>query len=185
MSYKNSDGCGGCLDFILFVIFVFFVAFIFLKGCSSCADGIYKNYKKWHENSSNKEQKYNYYIPQKQDTYDKRKEYYPQSKSIQSKERVATYQKICPVCEGKGVGRFCNVCNGKGTIRSKCLSCGGTGRNSYLRPDGDKLVPESGPCNECNGTGFSESMCPKCSPLDKCSRCNGSGWITVSEIANY
>lgn len=182
MSYHDDSG-SGCVNGILFIVFVFFIGFISLKGCISCADEAYRSYDRRERNKTSKEQKNEKFIPNRQNINYQKYEYYHQSKLQNTKSKVVSYQARCPNCNG--TGNPCRICDGRRWVMERCKYCNGTGKSRYLTNDGEKLVSVPCACTECNGKGWNEKLCQNCSPLDRCSRCNGHGnIIVVKEISN-
>lgn len=65
------------------------------------------------------------------------------------------------ICGGPSMAGGCSICGGTGVIRSKCLYCGGSGRQEYAE------------CTRCRGSMTHTEICPTCS---------GRGSVTKSRF---
>lgn len=62
---------------------------------------------------------------------------------------------------GPSMAGGCSLCGGTGVVRSKCIYCGGSGRQEYAE------------CTRCKGSLGNTELCPTCS---------GKGYVTKSRL---
>lgn len=62
---------------------------------------------------------------------------------------------------GPSMAGGCSLCGGTGVVRSKCIYCGGSGRQEYAE------------CTRCKGSLGNTELCPTCS---------GNGYVSKSRL---
>lgn len=65
------------------------------------------------------------------------------------------------ICGGPSMAGGCSLCGGTGVVKSKCIYCGGSGRQEYAE------------CTRCKGSLGNTELCPTCS---------GKGYVTKSML---
>ena len=65
------------------------------------------------------------------------------------------------ICGGPSMAGGCSLCGGTGVVRSKCIYCGGSGRQEYAE------------CTRCKGSLGNTELCPTCS---------GNGYVSKSRL---
>lgn len=71
------------------------------------------------------------------------------------------YTESSCICGGPSMAGGCSLCGETGVVKSKCIYCGGSGRQEYTE------------CTRCKGSLGNTELCPTCS---------GKGYVTKSRL---